>query len=639
MRLKSKFVMMSLLALTIFSIILLSFNISFRHKEKGEQLAYIKWLYVEEKKEQLDDLKSIGQSVVREVKKKDISLIEKKDEITKQLEGIRFNDGEGYFGAYELRGKDVYFLFHGVNKKLNGQKADLDILDNSGKRFRRSIIENSYIEEITLYKYLNPISNDVEDKFVISFYDKDLDIIIFTGFYTNTLEERLIEFENKFVSIDEKILKDFSLLSLFLTLVIGLFTALASNKITNPIEELSSSIHDFSQGKLDTRVEVKTDDEISDLSNSFNNLAERLEVSISEREYLIERIDMLLMTTINLFNHQNESEFLWSIFHLVFDFIPEVDYAYGHFIYEDMNELLFANENKMSKVEYTEKEIKEINIEKDLEKICNEYPNYKISAEKLLSSKIMSLELKSKSKKYGEIKLFITDKNKEYPNNVDKLLGHFYALVDMFLSMSEVNEEFLDSYRNFAIKLALVAEAHDAETGKHVLRVGTLARYLSKMLRLPQESIDKIGNFAPLHDIGKIFIPTELLTKTGKLTEEEWNLLKTHTTQASKILGGDEKFAVAYNIAKYHHERWDGSGYPYNLKEEEIPVEARIVSIVDVYDALRSNRPYKRAYTHKEALDVILYGDGRTEPWHFDPVILNLFRDYNEKIEEIWEKI
>jgi len=200
------------------------------------------------------------------------------------------------------------------------------------------------------------------------------------------------------------------------------------------------------------------------------------------------------------------------------------------------------------------------------------------------------------------------------------------------------SEEFKRLLVNISEKLAIIAEGYDENTGQHIYRVKHLSKLLAEKLNLSEEKIEEINMFASLHDIGKIFIPKEILLKPGKLTPEEWEEMKKHTIYAKKILDVPG-FETALNIALYHHENYDGTGYPFGLIGEEIPIEAQIVKIVDVYDALRSDRPYKRGMAHEEALEIIFKGDGRTLPSHFSPKILEVFKENGDEIRKIWEKL
>ncbi|MGC9796636.1 HD-GYP domain-containing protein [Fervidobacterium riparium] len=204
--------------------------------------------------------------------------------------------------------------------------------------------------------------------------------------------------------------------------------------------------------------------------------------------------------------------------------------------------------------------------------------------------------------------------------------------------VSAKSKEFRRLLLNMSERLAMIAEGYDEETGHHIYRVKILSRFLGEKLQLDDERIEELGMFASLHDIGKIFIPHEILKKPSRLTPEEWEIMKQHTILSKRILDVPG-FETALNIALYHHENYDGTGYPFGLKGEEIPIVAHIVKLVDVYDALRSERPYKKGLSHEETLRIILEGDGRTSPSHFSPKLLEVFETHNNEIDELWRSI
>ncbi len=142
-----------------------------------------------------------------------------------------------------------------------------------------------------------------------------------------------------------------------------------------------------------------------------------------------------------------------------------------------------------------------------------------------------------------------------------------------------------------------------------------------------------------MHDVGKIHVHPDILRKKGPLTAEEWEEIRKHCEAGAHILGNHPRLAVAAEIALSHHEKWDGSGYPRGLREEEIPLTGRIVALADVYDALRSRRSYKPGLSHQKAVEIILQGDGRSMPDHFDPRVLDVFRKRERDFAAIYERL
>lgn len=185
-------------------------------------------------------------------------------------------------------------------------------------------------------------------------------------------------------------------------------------------------------------------------------------------------------------------------------------------------------------------------------------------------------------------------------------------------------------------RLAAAAEYRDDVTGKHVERVGNLAAEIATTIGLSRREIELIRRGAKLHDIGKIGIPDSILYKGGPLTIEERSIMQTHTIIGDQILtnGNAEIIRTAQIIARSHHEKWDGTGYPDGLREQVIPLVGRITAIADVFDALITKRPYKEAIPYDEAREIILSESGR----HFDPKLVEAFRRIPlERLKELGE--
>jgi putative two-component system response regulator len=185
-------------------------------------------------------------------------------------------------------------------------------------------------------------------------------------------------------------------------------------------------------------------------------------------------------------------------------------------------------------------------------------------------------------------------------------------------------------------RLALAAEFRDDVTGQHTKRVGETSGALAKALKWPDEQVELILRAAPLHDVGKIGISDLILLKRGKLTPEEFEVMKTHTTIGAKIQSGSiyPLLQMAEEIALTHHEKWDGTGYA-GLSGEAIPLSGRIVAVADVFDALTHERPYKKAFPAEKAFEIIRDCAGK----HFDPAIVEAFFSCADEILSIQERL
>jgi putative two-component system response regulator len=185
-------------------------------------------------------------------------------------------------------------------------------------------------------------------------------------------------------------------------------------------------------------------------------------------------------------------------------------------------------------------------------------------------------------------------------------------------------------------RLTAASEYRDNETGQHIKRMSHYAAAMAQKMGLKKKAIDTLLYAAPMHDIGKIGIPDAILLKPGPLDEDEWTVMKSHTTMGADILSGSTIGFVKMGevIALTHHEKWDGSGYPNGLKGRSIPLVGRIVALADVFDALTSRRPYKEPFSIEKANRIITEGKGK----HFDPDVVDLFFSIQEAILQIKDR-
>jgi HD-GYP domain-containing protein (c-di-GMP phosphodiesterase class II) len=218
----------------------------------------------------------------------------------------------------------------------------------------------------------------------------------------------------------------------------------------------------------------------------------------------------------------------------------------------------------------------------------------------------------------------------------EKSIPKFF--IGIFDDISEDNKALLQ--KTF-LSLLEASKLKDNDTGNHIKRVGeyskSMAEKLFKKSEYPNvnaEFIDNIFFLAPMHDVGKIGTPDDILTKLGALNKVEWKIMKEHTINGAYILRAYPN-VIATQIATFHHEKWNGNGYPYKISGKDIPLPARIVSISDVYDALRMKRSYKEPFTHEKAVEIITKDSGS----HFDPGLVNIFIKYNDEFGKIYERL
>ncbi len=256
-------------------------------------------------------------------------------------------------------------------------------------------------------------------------------------------------------------------------------------------------------------------------------------------------------------------------------------------------------------------------------------------ADDFLSKPIMIPELKARIRSLSKVKFyhdFLKDYQKRLEEEVERKSAQLLkANLELQIALSEIKELSLE----IIFRLAKAAEYRDEHTGYHIQRVSHYCVAIGTYLGLDNEALEVLKYASPLHDIGKLGIPDAILLKPGALTKEEWEIMKLHTTIGAQILSGSKirYLKAAEKIALYHHEKWDGTGYPEGLKGEKIPLFARITAIADVFDALTTDRPYRKALSVEDALQIIKNERGS----HFDPQIVDIFFKIKEEILSIKE--
>ncbi len=209
-------------------------------------------------------------------------------------------------------------------------------------------------------------------------------------------------------------------------------------------------------------------------------------------------------------------------------------------------------------------------------------------------------------------------------------------LKQALLNLKSVNKELTIAQQDTIFRLAKAAEYRDEDTAAHIMRMSHYSAALAKAWGMDDAQVNDLRLASIMHDVGKLGIPDSILQKRGKLSPDEFSMMKEHTLIGAKILSGSNVPVLQMSevIALCHHEKWDGSGYPHGLAGDRIPIEARIVAICDVFDALTTKRVYKPAFSVDDTLDYIRANTGT----HFDPELVTLFLDNLETILHIRDK-
>ena len=226
------------------------------------------------------------------------------------------------------------------------------------------------------------------------------------------------------------------------------------------------------------------------------------------------------------------------------------------------------------------------------------------------------------------------DKIEPFTKDDEKVAEALASQASVAINNVQLTEEIKAAHLETIYKLGLAAEYKDEETGNHIRRMSEFSKIIAESLGLDEGFIETIYHASPLHDVGKIGIPDNILTKAGKLTPEEWKIMKGHTILGYQLLKDSHSkiMQIASEIAYTHHERWDGKGYPRGLSKEEIPLTGRVVSLADFFDAVTSSRPYRdKPFPLPKTLRIIKEEAGK----HFCPKIVDAFFDSIDRIKEI----
>jgi HD-GYP domain-containing protein (c-di-GMP phosphodiesterase class II) len=437
-------------------------------------------------------------------------------------------------------------------------------------------------------------------------------------------------------------------LAILLLLALALFIRRAYKSVFIPVSQLSKGVAELGLIIEDNQEEQE---EKIDLAPVF-----------SEVKTVLNQFNSLILLMENLSKNVPFKEVLANIYNTFLQYIPythigvalidedrkiiTASYAASGQYHENLHVRILG-----SKVALKETSLSSI-VESGKERIINDLEEYvkgkplkdynKVLLEEGIRASI-TFPLKNNNEVIGII-FFSSNTKNVYKNEHIRFLRTLANSISLSLEKDIFIEDMIISS---TLALAKLTEERDNETGEHLQRMKIYSRMIAEFLSKEEKYkglidvsyINNIERFAPLHDVGKVAIRDEILLKPGKLTKEEFEIMKTHATYGAKVLRladdslkkkGRSIFKLAIQIAEGHHEKWDGSGYPYGKSGEAIPLSARIVAMADVFDALTSERPYKKPFSFEDSVKIITEGKGK----QFDPEIIDIFMKNIEVIKD-----
>lgn len=370
---------------------------------------------------------------------------------------------------------------------------------------------------------------------------------------------------------------------------------------------------------------------------------EELDQSLQEINNLNIRLSEMIgiITDLSKSSYQEEPRFLSKILHTAIKIVPEADYGKIFLIEKGSckfidtigHNISLLKDTKISQDFLLDVEEEGVYTSKmcsfDLEEIPERTRNVFLEALKSVRQSIY-INITIDSETVGRISLEIAeDNNNKFSKTSEQLLRSFASLASAFFSFQRYNKLQGEFTKELIYSITHILEMHDEYTGGHSENVARLASDIAEKMQLSKEKIKDAYWAGMVHDIGKLLIPLNILNKKGSLTDKEYNEVKNHPRWGYQALGETEKLGQIANHLLYHHERWDGKGYPAGLKGTDIPVISQILGVVDAWDAMTSNRSYRDPLPESEAITELKDNKGE----QFSPEVVDIFLEYIEELK------
>lgn len=527
-----------------------------------------------------------------------------------------------------------------------------------------SYTENNHLE------YIKNLSTNVLEEIsksqngIIEFtsnLSNENELLFFETFETNPKWKLLIHIPKKafYTKIIQITVLAWSLLFVSLLLVIILLSR-ASQKITKPLETTVSAINHFNVNNLDISLPKTKIREITQLTNTFSKMSNELKHSIKESERIqdelaaayeelsarnedleqsyhqLEKMSHDLeeifetATQINQAGLKSEEEYLDFLLSMLIDIIDTAEYGSVALFENEKWKFVSAKGHDLNKLQQIDLDksyhlkTDTVCIVKDILSNISRMPHEKmekiIDASKPIGHTMIS-ELKFQNTVVGTISVDSPPESEPFTNSDLRVFEAFTNFATAFLGLKRLFRAQTQFQQQLILAMIKILEIHDPYTKGHSENVGLLSAEIAREMNFDEEQINEIYWTGLVHDIGKINIPNTILLKSGRLTQEEYEQIKKHPVWGAEILDTSENIDVIVKSVRHHHERWDGHGYPAGLSKTDIPLYSRIIAVADTYDAMTSDRSYKKAVSKTIAIEEIKNNSGR----QFDPYIVEVF--------------